>query len=192
MPKNEPQDAKTRLIDAAERLFAERGVDAVSVREITREASANVAAVHYHFGSKSELVRAVLARRLRPLNRERLERLAECDPGLPQAPELEDVVRAFVAPVRRMIQKERGGHAFARFVLRAFSEPDQEIRAAVLAEFSEIARCFTGALARALPDLPAEEVYWRFHFMVGAMVHTAGLGYIAHQISGGLCDPLAP
>ncbi len=183
-------DTKQVLMDAAEELFAEQGVDGASLRSISGRAGTNLASVHYHFGSKRELIRAVLARRLRPLNEERLERLSRCDPGPPNAPDLGRVVRAFVAPVLRMVQQQRGGHAFARFVLRSFSEPNQELRAVVFDEFEEVARRFTEALGRTLPHLSHEEICWRFHFMVGSMVHTAGLGFIAHRISGGACNPM--
>src|SRR5688572_23669682 len=63
---------KERLLNAAERLFAARGFAGTSLREVTAEAGANVAAVHYHFGSKEELLRAVLSRIVAPVNAERL------------------------------------------------------------------------------------------------------------------------
>jgi len=66
---------KERILDAAERLFAEKGVDATSLRQVTGAAGVNVAAIHYHFGSKEELLRAVIARRFDPVNQERLKQL---------------------------------------------------------------------------------------------------------------------
>ncbi|MDH3744532.1 MAG: TetR family transcriptional regulator, partial [Acidobacteriota bacterium] len=182
---------RDRLLDAAERLFAEHGAHRASLRAITQEADANLAAVNYHFGSKEGLLREVLSRRLRPLNRERLNALKRAAATAhPEAARVEDVVRAFVAPVLSMVQRERGGHCFARLVTRLFSEPDPIMRRLVLAEFDEVIPRFTSALGLALPDLPREEIYWRFSFMVGAMTHTAGLGYLLHELSGGLCDPL--
>ena len=72
-------DTREALLDAAESLFAEHGVQAASLRAITQQAGANLAAVHYHFGSKEGLVRAVFSRRIGPLNEERLRRLEECE-----------------------------------------------------------------------------------------------------------------
>ena len=63
---------RDRLLDSAERLFAENGVDATSLRHITNDAEANLASVNYHFGSKEELFRQVFARRIGPINQERL------------------------------------------------------------------------------------------------------------------------
>src|ERR1700722_962748 len=63
-----------RLLDVAERLLAKRGLDAVSVRDITESAGANTAAVHYHFGSKLDLVGAILERRAARVGRRRHKR----------------------------------------------------------------------------------------------------------------------
>ena len=67
-----PVDTKTLILDTAERLFSEHGIDAVSLRAITTEAGVNLAAINYHFRSKDLLVKEVFARRIRPLNEERL------------------------------------------------------------------------------------------------------------------------
>ena len=66
---------RERLLDAAERLFAERGYHAASVREITARAHCNVAAVNYHFGSKLNLYTAVFHRRLAALREQRIARV---------------------------------------------------------------------------------------------------------------------
>src|SRR5436305_14013735 len=94
-------EAGTResLMDAAESLFSERGIQAASLRAITEQAKANLAAVHYHFGSKQGLVRAVFSRRLAPLNEERLRRLDLC---LAAGGGVEEVLRAFLAPALAM------------------------------------------------------------------------------------------
>ncbi len=64
---------KDRILDAAERLFAEHGFEATSLRMITTEAEVNLAAVNYHFHSKDELIAAVFARRIGPINQKRLD-----------------------------------------------------------------------------------------------------------------------
>ena len=105
-------------------------------------------------------------------------------------PQIAVIVRAFVAPALWMVQRERGGHAFARFLSRTFSEPDENLRELVLEAFGDVFLRFTAALSEALPQLPREEVHWRFLFMVGAMAHTAGFGFLMSRLSEGLCDPL--
>jgi AcrR family transcriptional regulator len=183
-------DTKTALIESAELLFAENGVARTSLREITRHADANLASVNYHFGSKENLVRSVLARRIEPLNRERLERLERALTDAPGRPDLRAIVEAFIAPTFELIRRERGGHAFSRLVLRAFSDPSPGYRDLVKEQFETTAVRFTEALALALPRLPENEVHWRFHFMVGAMAHVVALGSVVHEHSHGLCNPL--
>lgn len=182
-------DTREALLDAAERLFAEHGLRSASLRAITGEAGTNLAAVNYHFGSKQGLVQAVFTRKLEPLNRERLQRLAACE-AAPGGPAVECIMRAFVAPVLRMLGDRRdGGAAFARLVSRSFSEPSDETRRMLQAAFREVVERFSAALGAALPHLPRETIFWRIHFMAGAMAHTAAFGRLAYAMSHGLCDP---
>ena len=62
------RDTREKLLDAAERLFAEQGFDSTSLRQITAAAGANLAAVNYHFGSKEDLIVEVLDRKIKPMN----------------------------------------------------------------------------------------------------------------------------
>jgi len=102
-----------RLLDAAERLIGERGIDGVSLRAINAEADGNVAAAHYHYGSKERLVRAVLTRRMTVLADERFAMLVplEGDP----APPPRAVVEVFTLPLMRLAAT-RNGIAYVRFL----------------------------------------------------------------------------
>src|SRR5512143_3976610 len=96
-------ETKDRILDAAERLFAEHGFDATSLRMITAAAGVNLAAVNYHFRSKDSLIEAVFGRRIGPVNKERLEMLTAAEKAAGSDPlSLEAVVRAFVEPVVRI------------------------------------------------------------------------------------------
>ena len=68
------KDKKTyeKLMDCAEKIFAEKGYDKASVREITAAANVNLASIHYHFGSKENLLQELLNRKLEWLNQQRL------------------------------------------------------------------------------------------------------------------------
>ena len=69
-------DTRDKLVAAAERLFAERGANNVSLREINRAAGQkNVAALHYHFGSRRALMLAIFERRMAGINQRRLAML---------------------------------------------------------------------------------------------------------------------
>jgi AcrR family transcriptional regulator len=183
-------DTRSALLGAAEELFAERGVAGASVRQITARAGANVAAIRYHFGSKRALVQEALRRRLEPLNR---ERLAALDRHLASAAGLPDpaaIARAFTAPLLELVRRERGGHAFCRWMLRTTSEPEPELRDLAAELDGDCTARFVAALSRCLPQLRREEVHWRLLFAAGAIAHAAALGYTLRHQSGGLCDPL--
>lgn len=163
---------KQRILDAAERLFAATGFRATSLRELTNAAEVNLAAVHYHFGSKEGLIRAVFARRLEPINTERLQRLgdlerAHCDDSLP----LEPLLEALLAPCFRLLDDE-GGRSFPRLLGRLQSDPDREMcRELLFEQFEELRDRFVPALRRALPALDEATVLWRLHSVIGAMSH---------------------
>jgi len=74
-PSPAPEAARDRILDAAESLFAGGGLEAMSMRAVTRRAHVNLAAVNYHFGSKHQLVFAMVRRRFEPINARRMERL---------------------------------------------------------------------------------------------------------------------
>lgn len=177
----EPAGTRSALLDAAERLFAEHGIGAASVRAITQEAGANVAAVHYHFGSKEALARAVYSRRFGPLNAERLRRLDACEAAAGTGgPELRCLIEAFVGPSLDAVRDGSAG-VLAGLIGRALSEPRGNGLEVLRAAFREIHERFVPALHRALPDLPADDLFWRFHFMVGAMAHTVQVvGMVGH------------
>ena len=183
MPKKE---TRQRLLDAAERLFAERGFEATSLRNITAKAHANLAAVNYHFGSKLKLVQEVIGRRLGPLNRERIRLLDEVE-SLAQgaAVPLEDILNAFIAPMMRLC---RDNPRFVRLAGRVHSDPKKDLQLFFLSQFEEIIVRFRLALTRTLPDVPVPEFFWRMHFLIGAIIHTWTNHLYLQKISGGLCS----
>ncbi|MBI4874211.1 MAG: TetR/AcrR family transcriptional regulator [Acidobacteria bacterium] len=177
-------DTKTRILEAAERLFAENGIAATSLRAITAAAGVNLAAVNYHFQSKEALVHAVYARRLEPVNRARLEMLdaqeARAGGG---SPPLEEIMDAFVAPFLRGFM----GTPFTALMGRMYVEPGDFARRFLGVHMREVARRFGAALRRALPGLPEEEMFWRMHFAVGALAHTLAGGKLIEILSEGRC-----
>ena len=184
-----PTDTKTDLLEAAERLFAEHGIARSSLRAITREAGANLAAVNYHFGSKEGLVRAVFARRLEPLNRERLALLDHCLESAKGKPDLECVLHALVGPAIQMMRDSEPGHrCFAELMGRAIASPGKRVRSILLNEFREVKERFTDVLAVILPHLSQEELIWRFHFMIGAMAHTVAGSFFVARDGDGVVD----
>lgn len=180
-------DTRDRILDAAERLFAQNGFDLTTLRALTAEAGVNLAAVHYHFGSKERLFEAVLVRLVDPVNAERLARLDRAEAQGP--PALEAIIEAFIAPpLHAVTDAERAD--MARVLMgRVMSSPDEQMRALLLRLFGTVLDRFIPALERALPRLPREDVLWRFFFMVGVLVQTMSCGHHLAFVSGGGCNP---
>ncbi len=160
------------LLDEAERLFAEKGVQGTSIRQLSKAAGVNVAAVNYYFGSKNGLVKAVLERRLRPINEARSQRLkallAKQKEGSPLP--IREVVRAFVEPAFEQLAKDDQARHFLTFLGRAMADLDPLVWKFFAEEMKETALLFWKALKAALPHLSEEKLYWRFQFLLGAMV----------------------
>ena len=101
---DDTRGTRQRILSSAETLFAERGFETVSLRDITGAAAANVAAVNYHFGSKERLIDAVIERHVVPINGERLELLDGLAAKYLEEPlPVEEILRAFLSPVLRQI-----------------------------------------------------------------------------------------
>lgn len=176
---------RTQILDAAEHLFAQRGINGVSLRTIVSLAGVNTAAIHYHFGAKEGLVEAVFARRAIPIAEERLELLERCreEPGRP--PLLEQIIRAFVLPTMR------GPHIKEYAQLRASMVADSSPFVGSLfgKYFDESTGQFLTAIRQALPELPESDIYWRFHAMLGAMVYPLANPGRINRLTAGAFDP---
>jgi AcrR family transcriptional regulator len=101
---DESTSTRDKLLDAAARLFAERGIDNVSIREIVRTAGQhNASAVHYHFGSRDEVLRAVLARHVPAIAERRIELLE--DARRRPATDVRSAAEAVVRPLTEFAQR---------------------------------------------------------------------------------------
>jgi len=166
-------DTKERILAAAEKLFAEEGFARTSLRGITVEAGVNVAAVHYHFGSKEVLLEALFARRAAPMNAERLAKLDDLEAAASGGvPALEDLIEAFITPSFRMLRElDPAGPPAAQLIARFFSEPEEIVQRLMREQFSDVGERYLTMFTRALPAVGAREVAWRFEFMVAVLTH---------------------
>ncbi|MFT3760997.1 TetR/AcrR family transcriptional regulator [Thauera sp.] len=165
------------ILDVAERLCAESGVEALSVRAVCEQAGANVAAVNYHFGSRQKLLEEMFQRRVTPLNEERLRLLDVAIAG-PRERLLEGVIRSFISPVIRGIassapvDEQPGGNpswVVTQFLGRVYSMPGEE--EFLKAHYEPVRSRFVLALQLCLPGLPLDDLLWRYNMMVGALIY---------------------
>ena len=161
-------DTKQRILNAAERLIAEQGYAATSLRHIIAEAGVNLASIHYHFGSKAELLDGLIAGKVAPINGQRLELLERAvAEAAPAAPSSESLLRAFMLPMAEAATRDQ---QFVRVMGRIVSEG--LLPAVIEKHFRPTVKRFIAVLREILADLPEEEFQWRIHFMTGAIAHT--------------------
>ncbi|GAB4183531.1 MAG: TetR/AcrR family transcriptional regulator [Geothermobacteraceae bacterium] len=167
-------DTKQRILDAAERLFATDGFHATSMRMITGLAAVNLAAINYHFGSKEELLAAVIDRRLVPLNAERNRLLEE---ELARArrqgrrPFVRELMRAMVAPTVALRGQGEGPEHFITLVGRILADPQGIGRDLFIERMGPFLGRLYQALQQALPEADPDLLLWRLHFAIGALGH---------------------
>ncbi|AJG19395.1 Transcriptional regulator, TetR family [Cupriavidus basilensis] len=171
---------RERVLDAAERLFAQGGFDGVSMRDIAAAAEVGLPLIVYHFETKRNLYRALFERR-KTVFEARLAALRE--PLTDGKDPVEHIVRAFVEPVMR-IQNTEGGLAYAKLVAREASDPKEAERGIVADYFDPFAMEFVKAIRKALPGNGTSYAHWAYLFAVGALVMSVFDSRI-ERISGG-------
>jgi AcrR family transcriptional regulator len=163
-----------KILDAAELLFADKGFAGTSLRSVIAKAEVNLAAVHYHFGSKDGLIKAVFRRCIAKLNAERLQlldRALERAKGNPLS--IEEILHAFLAPALQHSQiSPKHNLRFIKFMARIHGEIEEPLRSELFVEFKEVLTRFLQEITRSLPTLDIDQIATRLFFTVGVMGFT--------------------
>ncbi len=179
---------KEKIMDAAEKLFAQKGFHGASLRDITSDAGVDLALVNYHFGSKKLLLGAVLDRRGQVLNEERRRRLAALRlSAAPAAPSTEAILDAFFDPIlERLAHAGRGWHHY--FSLLAYVNNSPEWGRKLMGKtFDATVREFIQAVMDSLPGAAPEDVFWGYNFMTGALTLSLAETGRLDALSDGRC-----
>lgn len=185
-----PDATRNAILDVAEALFAENGIAATSLRSILMAARVNVAAAHYHFGSKEAIVEEVIKRRAENLVRAR-------DQALKQALAIEDrherlkaILRAFFEPgFLGGGESRETATRFAKVRSRLSMENTDFSKRIFAKYFNASNRRFVEALVKTCPTMSRDEIYWRYHVMLGAINYTINTPSRIQILSKGACDP---
>src|ERR1700761_8405864 len=165
--KASPNGAEVSLLNAAEALFADKEFDAVTTRDIANRAKVNLALVHYYFGAKEKLFRAVLERRIEELSHRRLQLLKDRHHSSPAIP-ITQIVEAFVLPLLEFATAgNRGWRNHIRLNGRVASS-DKYIKLAGDL-YDPAANIFIEEIARTLHAAGRRDVEWGYLFMVSVM-----------------------
>jgi AcrR family transcriptional regulator len=164
-----PPNRRRAILLAAEKLFAERGYDAVSIRHIAAEAGVPLALVGYHYGAKHELYHAIFES-WRPSIEQRRELLTQAMAAPRAGDALERVLEAFIGPLVTMHGDPEGRH-FAAMAARDLAAPTPQADQAQRETFDPMAHAFIDALQRLFPRRTRADVAWCYQFMLGAVLH---------------------
>lgn len=166
------ETTETEFLDAAERQLAENGYAGAKIRAIADEAKANLGALHYYWGSKESLFRAVCGRRMAPMIEDRLARF---DALGASSSTIEDILRAYFEPAFLSHREDPATRKlFCRTYTRILTDPAPEVRAIVAEIFTEPTIRFVRLLRGACDHLDDATFYWRLHCVFGVCQHAAG------------------
>jgi AcrR family transcriptional regulator len=171
MKPREPDTTKQRLLRSAERLFAQHGIDAVSMRSICIDADQrNKTALQYHFGSKQKLIEAILEARMGAIDVRRaaiLERIRrEGREG-----DLHELVGALIIPFTEQLCDDDGGRDYVRFAAELFSRGNAVELLAAQRPWAEAFHSVIELIGHCLAELPEAVIANRLELMATQMVH---------------------
>jgi len=173
---------RERLLEAAERLFAEKGYDGTSVREITQAARCNVASVNYHFGGKDNLYLQVFERRLDALRRLRTGRLEQALEEAGDTANVRLVLATFTASFMEPLIDESEGRLIMELMAREMLDPHLPRHVLFETMIDPVRKSLASALRRVAPGLDEENAELCVHSIVGQLVHVIHHARLRHGI----------
>ncbi len=180
-PSQRSLETRARILDAAERLFAERGFDGTSMRDIAVEAQVQVGLVSHHAGNKAALFHVVVARRADELSGRRLDALAarKAEGNL----DLAAVMACFLRPYLELART--GGAqwmAYARLV--AYVSADTRWRSLAMVCFDPTAQQFVDEISALYPRVSKRRVSAGFTYSVAALLAQVTSGWRIEALGG--------
>lgn len=186
--KKTTQPTNERLLDAAEELFAKDGFSAVTVRQITKKANADISLVYYHFKSKRELFEAVLMRRAKYLNELRLNELEKIERRhIDDTPTLEEIIYAFIYPLLQKLSEEHDEWTHYFSLVAMVNNSPSWGGEMMTKYFDPLVHRFLKTIRRALPNCDEADLFWSYHFLSGALTLTFAETGRIDNLSDGLC-----
>jgi len=166
---------RERLLDSAERLFAERGFDSTSVRDLAATAGCNLASVNYYFGGKENLYVEVWRRHLLLLKDARISSIEKVLFDSAGKPTLEDLLRSFAYAFIGPLVDETGGPRLIKLMAREILNPHLPSSMFNEAVIRPTLSAVQSALAKVCPELPESKVPLVVFSLIGQLVHTIKL-----------------
>lgn len=174
---NPAADTAAHILNVAERLFAENGLEKVSIRELVRASGqSNLSAAHYHFGTREALVGALIGRRIRTINELRHQRLDALE-AAGKDRNIHAVVSAHVGVVGEVVKTTEWASYYVRVLAQALFMRNREFWKDLDADVISGQIRVEAMLRRLLPDLPPRVFRDRTR-----MLNDQGIYAIAHWV----------
>ncbi|SEK16064.1 MULTISPECIES: TetR/AcrR family transcriptional regulator [unclassified Variovorax] len=168
-PETSRPDRKLAILLAAEKLFAQHGYHAVTIRQIAEEAGVPLALVGYYYGAKHELFHAIFEHWGHTIE-ERLAGLAAVDNDADDPRTLPRIIDAFTAPVLALRASAEGEY-YALLVARELYHATEEADRVLRSYFDPLAEAYIDALHVALPHATRSQAAWGYQFALGSLLH---------------------
>ncbi len=189
MTDRQGRSKRDRILDVAEELFAQRGFDGVTLRQIATGAGVDVALASYHFGKKLDLFQAVFERRAAELNDSRRQALHACQRAAGDAgPSVEQIIEAFLRPLELAQEAADSGWRNYLALIAYINNSPYWGQRMMSKLFDELVLEFIDALRNALPGARDEDLYWCYHNLSGALTLTLAQTGRIDKLSHGLCQ----
>lgn len=161
---------RERILEAAERLFAVKGYDGTSIRDVAAAAGVQIANISYHFGLKENLFETVIKRRAAYMCERRMNALERyrAEAGTKPIP-IEKLIEGYVWPF--IERSSRGGEswtAYTQLIARLCNTP--RWGPTISRYYDDVSRAYVAELKRTLPDARPASIYNGLNFMVGTML----------------------
>lgn len=177
------KETKGQILDTAEALFAKHGFNQTSMRMITTEAGVNLASVNYHFGSKKNLIQAVLKRYFDELM-PRLDDVMQQQPFEEGAEGVNRLLRAMIPPMLALNAiHPNGTEMFVQLLGRGYTETQGHLRRFIMGGYGATVHNLIEAIHQRLPQISDEQLFWRLHFALGTFVFSMASSQALAQIA---------
>jgi AcrR family transcriptional regulator len=176
-----------QILDAAEDLFSKHGLYGVTLKDVAKRVGVHHTLVNYYFQDKKKLFDAVFARRAVISSSRRMKALDEYEAAANGRPTVEGALRTFLdSDLDLYIESGEGWKNYAALGAQVANTP--EWGAELMDEhFDPVVLRLIKLLKKALPDANMKDIFWSYHFVTGALMHTLARTGRIDKLSGGLC-----
>jgi len=188
---SQQRSLKTRkgILDAAEQLFAERGFYGTSMRDITALSGSRTSLCYYHFGTKDDVLQAVVDRRAKEHMEYMLASLRRASDAYGRVVPLSVLIEAYMRPcLEHHLNSGPGWHNYVRLLAHLASESASSEYAKKFFQYDSVNEAFLAAFSRSSPGTDDASIHWGFYFLQTATINLILETHLIDRQSGGLCN----